>query len=825
MSLSPNFQKKRIFNLIIGSLLLFGISVNIYGFWKMFAQKSIPWDNNKTLLLFYGFLFFNFLGVFLLGYLLKNIPLGSIVLILLISIITSKIWYFVAVVWIILSAIIIGSFILKKIQIRSNWLDSFLVGIGILGTIIGLTAHIRINYSGLYAIVLTLICLLGRNTAKEVFEDIKVWQKNYLFPASVVKRILGTFLFTLGITYFVFALMPELGHDGLAMHLFIPAKLATNHEWNFDVNKYVWAVMPLLANWIYSLGYMIGGETSARLINVCFIFVLALLLKRISKWASDSSNVGNTACAIFLSSPLTFGVGSNLLVEPVWSAFALGSLAKFLEFNAQNDSEDKSRELIVIGGLMGFAVASKLIAFMTIPLFLLVLLLNYRFYFKRQSSTSIFAGIFSFSLFGCIPYLTAWILTGNPVFPFFNKFFQSPLWLNENFTDSRWVKPVTIDFLYSLTFETSKYLEALPGAAGFQWLFFLPLCFIVLLLFRHRKGLLLLALGISFILLVYNSTIYLRYIFPAYSLLCVVIAVGLGEIQNFSKILYSITSVILGVVLFLNVTFLSSVFFVYQDFPITSILSEDSRRNYLSTGKPIRNIVEITNNLNLKQKPVAILSEPFGAQIKSDVLYTNWYNRKWQQSFSELKNEQEMTNLFAEYRIEYLIIDDSFSLPEEKIKMLENLTDKITQISQIQLRRVKPLKSAFIKELLTDSDLTSSEGWQIPQPELYNQSSKTVVVDEKLPVVQRVKVKPDFTYLAKVSSKCYSDFTQGRVQVNWQDEKGKFIKADIKVFDCTTNWNENSMEVIAPSDATFADFYLTSHTNLKILINGASFRE
>ena len=35
---------------------------------------------------------------------------------------------------------------------------------------------------------------------------------------------------------------------------------------------YVWAVMPMLGDWLFSVGYMLGGETAARLINVGFIY-------------------------------------------------------------------------------------------------------------------------------------------------------------------------------------------------------------------------------------------------------------------------------------------------------------------------------------------------------------------------------------------------------------------------------------------------------------------------------------------------------------------------------------------------------------------------
>jgi len=823
MFLSNN-QTKIIYAGLIGSILLFSISITFYGLWKLPFQSAIPWESNQALVTFYCSLFLSFGGIYFLAYILKNVPLASLIFIFLISLISTKLWCLIVVIWVILSSIILGRFFTNKIQLKSTWLDCFLLGIGILGTIIGLLSHFPINYSGAYGLFLALLCFFGRKILVEMLSDVKHWHKNYRFPNLKFNRFLEIFVFTLILLYFIVSLMPEMSYDSLAMHLFVPAKLESRHYWDFDVNKYVWAVMPMLGNWIYSLAYMLGGETSARLINFCFILALSLVLKRITYWASKSPLSSYIVCTIFLSSPLTFGVGGNLLVESIWTTFALAGISLLLESEKSNPEENQPKVLILAGVFIGLAVASKLMAVFAIPLCLIIILINHRMWFRKESVRSMLIGFLFFSLLGCIPYLTAWILTGNPVFPFFNKLFRSPLWSYENFIDDRWNIAVNLNFLYSITFETNKYLESLPGGAGFQWLLFLPLCFFVLVISRHKKGILLAVLSIIFIGLVYKSSVYLRYVFPAYAMLCIVIGISLVEIEKYSKLLFSVSVLTLVAILILNLTFLSSPFFVYRDFPIQSILGSDSRYDYLARNKPIRNIIEITNALNTKQKPVAILSEPFGAQLKADALYTNWYNRKWQQSFNSVKNEEDMNNLLSEYRIEYLIVDSSFNLTKEQISILDDTTDKVAQISQIQLRKVKA-KTQFVKELLKAPRLENKDGWQIPLDNLYSQSSQTVIADEKQPTVQRVKIKPDDTYIAQVSSKCLLEPTQGRVQVNWQDEKGEFIKADIKLFDCTSSWSENSMEITAPSNAAYADFYLSSQTNIKMEFNGASFRE
>src|SRR3989304_5922643 len=75
-------------------------------------------------------------------------------------------------------------------------------------------------------------------------------------------------------------------------------------------------------------------------------------------------------------------------------------------------------------------------------------------------------GLFFFLGVGLIPFGTPWGLTGNPVFPFFNKVFQSFYYPAVNFDSaSIFGKGLTWDILYRSTFESGKYLEANAGAS------------------------------------------------------------------------------------------------------------------------------------------------------------------------------------------------------------------------------------------------------------------------------------------------------------------------------------------------------------------------
>ena len=486
---------QRIINLLVCQLLLVGIALTVLGLAHLTWPHAVPWSASGLR----QFLFFVFVCVALvaIGSLWsKQSPLviGAFTLLGL-AIVSGSLWPLFITMWLALASAILGKLVLSslRISVEENWVTSLLVGAGIYGTIVGLLAHFPINYPGVYGMILTIPVLLRWRTVLEgELSFIGSLTKNY---QSECKSIwLDLAIAVVALIHFVVALMPELGHDALAMHLFIPAHIASKHQWGFDAETYVWAVMPMLGDWIFAVGYMLGGETAARLINIGFIFVLGWLVRDLVLWAGGTLNGARWAALIFLSTPLTFTESSTLFIESVWAAFVVSGTLALLRLS---ESSNKSKSWITHSALMlGFAVATKAVTLTILPVLFLLMLWNYKSWIKELSFISWLNTVSLFVFFGVIPYSTAWWLTGNPVFPFFNGIFQSPFYPPVNF-DSATIfgKGVTWDILYRATFDSGKYLEATAGASGFQWLLlFLPAT-IFLILDKQRRGITLLVVG------------------------------------------------------------------------------------------------------------------------------------------------------------------------------------------------------------------------------------------------------------------------------------------------------------------------------------------
>jgi hypothetical protein len=806
-------------------MLTIGIMLTSHGLSRLSWPAVIPWDGGGRFR-FGVFLVIALVFISTLTWKFRwNALLAAVLGAVLLAGAVGALWPLLVTFWFALSAAIMGRWLLAKMHVEvDDWAIHFLVGAGVYGTAVGLLAHFPANYAGVYGAALALPIVLGRRTLQQWFDGAKQWKMQYRQPDDRASRWLEIVIAVVALVHLVVAFMPEVGHDALAMHLFIPAQLATRHVWGFDAVTYVWAVMPMLGDWIFSIGYLLGGETAARLINVGFIFVLGWLVRDLVLWAGGTMLGARWAGLIFLSSPLTFTESSSLFIESIWASYVVvGALAVLKLCSA--DKVDR-RLLTVAGLLLGLALAAKAVTFTVLPVLLIVLMWRYKAWLKSGVVATLIGGLALFLIFGTVPYITAWWLTGNPVFPFFNQVFQSPLWPTINFESaSIFGKGLTWDILYRVTFESEKYLEATTGAAGFHWLLlFLPAS-IALLMAGHRRGAALVFIGMGTVFLAFQSVSYLRYVFPAWAMLSAATAVGMTSNKTIvSSLQTRIWSCAAIAAVSLNILFLNAGAYFYRDFALQSLFSKSSRESYLAGRSPVRIAVNLVNALNINRTPVAVLASPYTAGLASDALYASWYNQSWQAAYGAANTEEKLANLLLENRVDFLIVDSTARLSEDQLALMEKVSVKIQQFGQVAVRRLKE-DYRFKTELLANPDFSDMHGWSLADGAVYRGGSKTVVASVTSPVVQGISVTAGQRYLNTVVARCDGEKTQGRIQVNWSDSKGRFIRPDIQVFNCTSEWRAHSMEVTAPLNATNGVIYASGQTPTPLEFKSVYFRK
>ena len=789
-------------------LLLASVAVGAYGF----STLELPPMNSGTRTILLSVTSLAVLTVFT-----RRTPFTLCLgLLACLSVVFAQVWPMMVVALFGLSATVLGRRMLKQ-HSKADWSVHLLVGAGTLGSLAGLAAYSPINYPGLYGALLSLPMLLGHKhlvaAGRELLGNIQATRS----AQTPFQTGLDVLICSFACLYVLVAFMPEVGHDALAMHLFVPSHMAQRHQWSFDASTYVWAVMPMLADWIYSIVYLLAGETASRLTNSAFTLLLAWQLHNLTLWAGGSATSGRWASLIFLSTPLAFAESSSLHIESAWTAFMMaGTLAILKVSGFTPEPGERLSQLLLAGLLLGFAMATKAVTLSVLPVLLVVLLLQYKAWAIQGIARTLLLGSAGLILAGAPPYVSAGYLTGNPVFPFFNAIFHSPLWPNVNFEPpATFGRGITWDTLYRMVFKSPEFIEGRVGAAGFQWLL-LPTAAVAVLLSGNRKALCILLVGAGAMLMTFHSTAYLRYVFPSFALFSVILALPFSDHTIYPRSL----AIVAGVLLILTNTCFIHAATYYGEIKPSALLSQAGREAYLLERLPIRRMVDTVNTLNTGDQPVAVFASPLMAGLHGDALYASWYNLKWKGEFDAAASSSELAQRLRARRVNWLVIDLK-SLPPVRLDRLLNVSTSYARLGDLDLRKL----NVEHYEHLLNPELSSLEGWSLTSPSSYDPSRRILTVNVRTPATQRVEVTPGLNYTNSVSARCATTATTGRIQANWMDAQGNFIAASIETFDCTTQWETHEMNVVAPANATAVIIYASGHTDTPLEFKSLSFRQ
>lgn len=808
---------------LIFLLLLLGLFFTAWGLQQQEWPSVLPWSSQNAFLSFAGWILVGCLFFIISGRFHRRGTIWAFCAATAsILILTGNLLALAFIPAFVLASFLVGSRIFTILGIRCtnrHYGSCFLAGAGAYGTLVSILAHFPVSTPGLYGILIFVPLILNRKKIVKFVRDVAAIEEK-VSPRHRTVDLIGAIVASVALVHFSVALLPELGYDALALHLFVPSRLASDGLWAFDATLYAWAVMPMLADWIFSIGYMLAGETGARLVNLLFTYTMAYQGYHVARWAGGSDKASKWAALLFLSTPLTFTETSSLHIEAVWGAYIIAGAVTVARVALEK--HDRLGSLLRTSALMfGFAAAAKAVTLPMLPAAIILILFRWR-YWLASKMLHIIVSTIVFLAVAVIPYVTAWLITGNPVFPFFNAIFASSYFPTVNFDNSLYASGVTWDLFYRMIFSSGNYLEASNGASGFQWLTLAPVAVLVLLLRSERKShVLLLFIVISFYLVFYSQS-YLRYVFPLFLMTSTLICVAIWPRVPLRGIPYRVLQIFPAIVIALNLLFLPSGTGAYRDLPFDVLRDATSRTEYLHQRLPIRLAVEAINKLNTQRLPVAFFStQPFAAGLHSDALHPNWYNYDFFQQVQRAVSATDLASLLTKYNSEYLILESNWGEATVR-ELIEVITTEVASFGSVSVRRLLPEYQHAV-ELVQDPELESLRGWSLTEGVLVSQKG-VVTVTRTSPITQAVPVTPRKNYIAEVVARCASNVSQGRVQVNWLDSKGDFLATSIRVFDCTKTWASYRQEVTAPASASVAVVYGTSHDGDSVQLSKLSLR-
>ena len=500
---------------------------------------------------------------------------------------------------------------------RLNAALATLVGLAIWIFLISIAAHFRVNTPLVYGVAFALPYLAPR-----VWPDLRTaWPR--ATPGHAV------LIFILMMQWLV-ALKPEVGADGLAMHLAIPAMVAQDGRFGFDFQSYSWALMPMGGDFAFTGVYLLGGEAAARLLNFALLALMAAMVYSASRrWLSPGWAA--IATALFASTPLVQLVTGSLFVENVWAALILGAGVALW-----------SGEVTVGAILLGSAMSVKL---GTSAYLLPAAVLGWLALRKtEQRLRTAMVATLLLIVFAIPPFLYAWVKTGNPIFPFANSFFRSPYFDPVSIADTRYRPSHDWNGLYDLTFRSARFIEGQGGALGFQYFLLLaPLLLLLCIAFRTKAPRAPVLFALTGAVITFVSLPNLRYVYPALALLSIGIGWLLAELPALSMAIIPMTA--------LNIWFMPASGWHHREF---ALFNQSQFEEYLQGSAPPRKLVDIVNRIAPGQ-PVGFLNGDPIAGLHARAYSDTWHTYRFWKRMIDAPESAQVAVLYHEHGIHYVI--------------------------------------------------------------------------------------------------------------------------------------------------------------------------
>ncbi len=524
---------------------------------------------------------------------------------------------------------------------------SILVGASIYIFVMTWTARTPVNYPLVWGAVLAIPVLLDARRVWRGLADLGARIGRAGLESWGERGALALLVFVVGMHWLV-ALKPETGADGLAMHLAIPANMAAHHQMTYGPERFLWSVMPMGADWAFSITYLLGGESAPRLLNFgMLLVVLALLYEMVRRWLPRGTAL--LLLAAFAATPLVQLVTGSLFVENLLTALLLGALVALWRYADTGEA----RFFAVAAMLGGTALGVKLAA-----MAMLAMLLPFAVVEARRKRLALGAAALALGLFvaGAVPaYAIAWHKTGDPLFPFLVQKFPSPL-LDRSVVlrDPRFREPLTWHTPFDLTFRTSRFYEGQNGSFGFQYLLLIPLALVGLAAAPRRETANATVAALGAMLVVLASEPNVRYLYAELPLLLMPLAALLGWLDANQRWLGRVLVAFLAVSIGLDIYFMPASGWYHKEFYSQLVFARNGKERFLKSDAPGRDVVVHF----VREHPgaaVLLTGDNDLADVGENGYAPNWHQYGVWEQVDRAANRKDMLRLLAQWKVEYLI--------------------------------------------------------------------------------------------------------------------------------------------------------------------------
>jgi glycosyltransferase involved in cell wall biosynthesis len=689
-------SRRRLFAFGLGAVLLAAIALEIYGFrtHDLFAQQI--W-NPAGLRRFERFAeIFALLSAVLIFAAPRHFGAIVAALLVVLSAVSVGPAPVLAIVFFSLSANALGAILLRGAQPDSltDQVCATLLGAGVYTFCMTFLARLPLNYPAVWGAILAAPILLN-------FRGLRVRLAAWRHALATARRpglaergALAVLLLMLTAQWLV-NLKPEQTSDGLAMHLAVPMNIAMHHQLTIEPARFVWAVMPMAADFSYSIAYLLGGEYAARLVVFAMLLaVCALLYAALRRWTTPT--LAYLLTAAFVATPIVQLVTGALFVENFLAAMILGAMTAIWRLG--DTGERRYFYLAMALGGIAMTVKFGALAFVLIAApFAFVEARRHRKTFGPPAAA--FAlGIGLLLAMAAPPYAVAYAKTGNPVFPFLNTKFHSPFMpAGVEIRDLRFRQPLNWRTPYAMTFETTSYYEGQSGSLGFHWLALVPIGLLGFFVARRRPAVsaAIVAFGAGTVIL--STEPNARYLYAAMPLVLIPVGASLAWLRANQRAVYGVATVLLLATTALDAYFLPSASYYHKDFSIQQPFSRASRDRYLNENAAIRKVIAYFNQQHAGA-PVLLTHEAANAGLDGEIYENHWHQMFHYQEIQDAADTPALLRLFDRWKVRYFIgmkpAPDQMAQPQQLADMLANCTLPEYELGDYYLARLDPTCTA-----------------------------------------------------------------------------------------------------------------------------------
>jgi len=490
--------------------------------------------------------------------------------------------------------------------------------------------------------------------------------------------------------WLIFALahasLPERVWDVFVTHLMVPNQIVSFGRWSHPPEEMLFAVFPMGANYLFAFAMELGGEAAVRLLNFALLLGILALTRDILRDLCGPA-MQDIGILLLLGMPLLLAVTASPFVENTVALLAVATVRTLLRCEGPASRQAIMTLALILPGMAAVKLHGAVVAAAALPLGL------WRLRAARQPLASWLpvAGLAAATCaLGFVQYANAWWRTGNPVLPFFNNIFHSPLWPLAAFEDQRWTGKLTFDLLYEMTFRTTNFVEAYPGAIGFGALALLFAGGVATVLVPSRAALLSLAVAAPSVLLILVQTQYARYFLFAWPLFVVMMVHGLVQVGRLPFARVPTAGVGLAVAV--------GGFLVLPS-GIWTLVTADLRGAYdpvvrqaVAMQVPARLASEIVNAMSFGRPRVIYGSTPYGANLRGWPIYTQWYNLPVATALSRSSDPAAIDSALSPLRGDFVIaqVPPADANEAQLIAYAERRGRIVGEVGQIKIWRLQP---------------------------------------------------------------------------------------------------------------------------------------